>query len=66
MKKMKIVATCFALASVAFNVAAIIGFTAGGENSINFVWLCLGSTFLCLNVLFQRKTRDDENKDKKE
>lgn len=66
MKKMKIVSMCFALASVAFNIAAIVGFAAGGDNSMSFVWLCLGSTFLCFNVLFQRKTRENEDKDKKE
>lgn len=66
MKKMKIVATCFSLASVAFYVAAILGFASEAGNGLATVWLCLGSSCMCLGVFLQRKTRESEDKDKKE
>lgn len=66
MKYMKIASISFAIASVAFYIAAIIGFAGEAGNSLATVWLCLGSTCMCLNVVFQRKTREKEDKDKKE
>ena len=38
----------FYIASVLFLVASAIDFTSGNENSMAIVWLCLGSSFLCL------------------
>ena len=66
MKKLRIASTCFSLASVAFYIAAIIGFAGQGDNGMATVWLCLGSSCMCLGVFLQRKTRESEDKDKKE
>ena len=38
----------FYIASVLFFIASAIGFTSGNESSMAIVWLCLGSSFLCL------------------
>ena len=40
----------FYIASVLFFIASAIGFMSGNESSMAIVWLCLGSSFLCLLV----------------
>lgn len=66
MKKMKIASTCFSVASIAFYIATILGFAGEGNHSMATVWLCLGSVCMCLSVFLQRKTREGEDKEKKE
>ena len=45
----------FYIASVLFFIASAIGFTSGNESSMAIVWLCLGSSFLCLPYFTNRK-----------
>ena len=45
----------FYIASVLFLVASAIDFTSGNENSMAIVWLCLGSSFLCLGSTHKKK-----------
>ena len=45
----------FYIASVLFFIASAIGFTSGNENSMAIVWLCLGSSFLCLGSTHKKK-----------
>ena len=45
----------FYIASVLFLVASAIDFTSGNENSMAIVWLCLGSSFLCLGSIHKKR-----------
>ena len=48
----------FYIASVLFYIASIIGFINGDANSMAIVWLCLGSSFLCLGSMHRKKEND--------
>ena len=53
----------FLVCSVLFDIAAILTFVGGNHNSMGFVWLCLGSMFLCFGVAHSnksQKTKDQE------
>lgn len=51
MKKYKL----FYLSGLLFFLAAVLDFVAGENHSAAVVWLCLGSTFLCLGYSQQKK-----------
>ena len=55
----------FYIASVLFLVASAIGFTSGNENSMAIIWLCLGSSFLCLGSTYKKKENNKTNTDDK-
>lgn len=59
-KSDKISSICFAIASISFYVAAIINFIQK-DTSMGVVYLCLGSTNLCLFSVFMNK-KDKEDK----
>ena len=52
----------FYIASVLFFIASAIGFTSGNENSMAVVWLCLGSSFLCLGSTHKKKENNTDDK----
>ena len=52
----------FYIASVLFLVASAIGFTSGNENSMAIVWLCLGSSILCLGSNHKKKENNTDDK----
>ena len=52
----------FYIASVLFLVASAIDFTSGNENSMAIVWLCLGSSFLCLGSTHKKKENNTDDK----
>ena len=45
----------FYIASVLFFIASAIGFTSEDESSMAIVWLCLGSSFLCLGSTHKKR-----------
>lgn len=61
MKKEKIRSICFYIVSVLFYLAAIISFVEGNDNSMGVVWLCLGSSFLCLGSVHKKQENDKMN-----
>ena len=65
MKKEKTSAVLYYIASFCFYAAAIINFTSNRGNSMGVVWLCLGSTMLCLGSVWLNKSKKSE-KDKEE
>ena len=52
----------FYIASVLFLVDSAIDFTSGNENSMAIVWLCLGSSFLCLGSTHKKKENNTDDK----
>ena len=52
----------FYIASVLFFIALAIGFTSGNESSMAIVWLCLGSSFLCLGSTHKKKENNTDDK----
>ena len=52
----------FYIASVLFFIASVIGFTSGNERSMAIVWLCLGSSFLCLGSTYKKKENNTDDK----
>ena len=59
MKRNKITAVLYFIASLLFYVSALFNFASDG--SMGVVHLCLGSTFLCLGATWLNK-KDDDNK----
>ena len=52
----------FYIASVLFFIASALGFTNGNESSMAIVWLCLGSSFLCLGSTHKKKENNTDDK----
>lgn len=65
MKKLKKKLSLFYIASFFFYIASIIGFVSGNSNSMAVVWVCLGSSFLCLGSAHEKKENDETNTDNK-
>ena len=62
MKHAKTTSLLMSIAAFLFFLAAIIGFASESGNSTAFIWLSLGSTFLCLSTVLSRKSKDGEEK----
>ena len=45
----------FYLSGLLFFLVSVLNFIAGESHSTAVVWLCLGSTFLCLGASQQKK-----------
>ena len=54
----------FYCSAILFYLASIMYFIAGNNNSIGFLWLGLGSTFLCLGSV--NSIKSEKNKDTKD
>ena len=52
----------FYVVSALFLIASAIGLTTGNENSMTIVWLCLGSSFLCLGSTHKKKENNTDDK----
>ena len=63
MKKLKISAILYYVAAILSFIAAFNNFAGGNSDSIDVIWVCIGSTFLCLGISHSKKSK--ENKDKK-
>ena len=65
--KIKNIGMILYLLSAVFNVIGIVTFTSGNESGLGFVWICLGSTFLCLGTAYNNKAKKEtEEKEKEE
>jgi len=53
----------FYLASAVFNVLAIVMFA--GDSGMGPMWLCLGSSCLCLGTVFSRRAREGKEEEEK-
>lgn len=53
------------LVSAVFNVIAIVSFASKSGNSLGFVWLCLGSSFLCLGTAYNNKAKKEAEEEEK-
>lgn len=60
-KQINLILCCI---SLVFHSIAI-SFTSRNENSMTIVWLCLGSSFLCLGSTHKKKENNKENTDDK-
>ena len=56
----------FYYSAVLFYFASIMNFIAGNNNSMGFVWLGLGSAFLCLGSVNSIKSKENEDTKNKE
>ncbi|RXS76536.1 hypothetical protein [Blautia faecicola] len=52
----------FYVVSALFLIVSAIGLTTGNENSMAIVWLCLGSSFLCLGSTHKKKENNADDK----
>ena len=66
MKKYNICSIVFNSAAILFYITSIVTFAKDSGNQTGFIWLCLGSAFLCLATVFSRKAREEENGEKEE
>lgn len=59
MKNKKLISTLLYIFSAVLNICAIIGFASQMDNGISTVFLCAGSSLLCLASVFSRKTNEN-------
>ncbi len=60
MKKEKLtIVLCF-VASLLFYVAAAVSHFTSSDTSMTVIWICLGSTFMCLGSVQKNKLDKDE------
>ena len=64
MKKLKLSAILYYVAAILSFIAAFNNFAGGNSDSIDVIWVCIGSTFLCLGISHSKKSK--ENKDKED
>ena len=60
----KKIAGIYYFASLCFYIAAIINFINEDNNSMEVVFLCLGSSNLCLGSVYLNKDKDRDNVNK--
>ena len=59
-------ATLFYIVAVIDYLVAISYFFGGGDTSLGIMWLCIGSTFLCLGAANTKRWKDEQNSAEKE
>ena len=55
----------FYVVSALFFIASAIGLTTGNENTMDIIWLSLGSAFLCLGSTYKKKENNKTSTDDK-
>lgn len=55
MKKEKTTAILCSVASLLFYISAIVAHFTSSDTSMTVMWICLGSTFLCLSAVLKNK-----------
>ena len=63
MKKLKLSAILYYVAAILSYISAVINFAGENSNYMAGLWICIGSTSLCLGISHSKKSK--ENKDKK-
>ena len=64
MKKLKISAILYYVAAILYYISAVINFAGENSNYMAGLWICIGSTSLCLGISHSKKSK--ENKDKED
>ena len=64
MKKHIISAILYSVAAILSYISAIIYFAGENSKYLAGIWICIGSTFLCLGSSYSKKSK--ENKDKED
>jgi len=64
MKKYKIDATICYVAAILSYISAIVNFAGENSRYLGGLWICIGSTLLCLGISHSKKIK--ENKDKED
>ncbi len=65
MKKNKIFSALYYVTAILFYLSAIINFADGNSNSMAVIWMCLGTTFLCLGLSYSKKRKEKQDKEDK-
>lgn len=60
MKKEKIIFICFIVASMCYYVISIVNYFNKNKTGAA-IFLCLGSTFLCLSTIYQNRHDNDSD-----
>ncbi len=62
MKKEKLTTVLYFVASLLFYIAAAISHFTSSDTSATVVWICLGSSFLCLGAVYMNKQNKNDKK----
>ena len=65
MKKDKISTILYYVTAILFYLSVIINFAGGNSNSMAVIWMCLGTTFLCLGLSYSKKIKEKQDKEDK-
>ena len=65
--ELRATATLFYVVAIIDYLVAISYFFGGGDTSLGVMWLCIGSTFLCLGAANTKRQKDEQpNPDEEE
>ena len=56
----KLVSTIMYIASAILNVVGIITFVSGNADGTGFIWICVGSSLLCLGSALSKNSEDNK------
>ena len=63
MKKHKITAMLYYVAAILSYISAIINFAGENSRYLAGLWICIGSTFLCLGMSHSKKSKENRDND---
>lgn len=66
MKHNKIVAILYFFSAIAFYITSALTFTSDGSTGMGVMWLCIGSTFLALGVVYFNLNKSNGNQNDKD
>ena len=60
--ELRATATLFYIVAAIDYLAALSYFIGGGDTSLGILWMCIGSTFLCLGAANTKRQKDEQDK----
>ena len=61
--ELRATATLFYIVAAIDYLVALSYFIGGGDTSLGIMWLCIGSTFLCLGAANTKRWKDEQKTD---
>ena len=65
MKKLKLSAILYYVAAILSYISAVINFAGENSHYMAGLWICIGSTFLCLGISHSKKSKENKEKEDK-
>ena len=64
--ELRATATLFYIVAAIDYLVALSYFIGGGDTSLGIMWMCIGSTFLCLGAANTKRQKNEQNSTEEE